>query len=312
MTSTLTLDLSDLGMEPAAEAATAEPSGAAAVLLPHPTFDDLGRISRAMRKRRSVPIAGYVGMSGSGKSLAMVRDTLPSLAAGRRVYSTVPLLDPITREPHPLYVPFTSWEQLHDMRDADLCLDEITGALDSRDGGLPRHVRRLMPQMRRRNVMIRWSGIDWDNSDKRLRQITWAVSRCRGYLPNHALVRATGTRDALAMWAPNRLFSVVTIDAQALTRSEDSRIIVGDDGALQSDSQASKRRPRVLSREYYWGPRSIAFDCYDTLGEVSAVDNSCTHVDPGTGLVCGLRVAEKTCRGHDEGAPMRANRRQGR
>jgi hypothetical protein len=40
-------------------------------------------------RRRVMPIHGYVGSNGGGKSAAMVWDTLPSLLAGRRVLSGV-------------------------------------------------------------------------------------------------------------------------------------------------------------------------------------------------------------------------------
>ena len=54
----------------------------------------------ATRQRRGFPIMAYVGPNGGGKSLAMVKDTVPSLRAGRRVLSTVRLLDAATGEPH--------------------------------------------------------------------------------------------------------------------------------------------------------------------------------------------------------------------
>lgn len=252
----------------------------------------MDRLTRGIRKRRSVPIMGYVGLNGQGKSFAAVRDTLPSLALGRRVLSTVELLDPHSGNPHPLYVPFRSWHQLHDWANGDILLDEITGVMDSRDGqsSMPKSIRRLLPQMRRRNAPIRWTGIDWDNTERRLRQLTQAVAMCRGYVPNHRVLRADGTPDVLAMWAPNRLFSLVTYDAQTLSQSSDTN-------QLTQESE-KKRRAKVLNREWVKGPGSVAFRAYNTLGEVYGVDASCDYVDPRTGEVCGGRIPEKTCRGH--------------
>lgn len=250
------------------------------------------RLTRGIRKRRSVPIMGYVGLNGQGKSFAAVRDTLPSLALGRRVLSTVELLDPHSGNPHPLYVPFRSWSQLDDWAGGDILLDEITGVMDSRDGqsGMPKHIRRLLPQMRRRNAPIRWTGIDWDNTERRLRQLTQAVAMCRGYVPNHRVLRADGSRDVLAMWAPNRLFSIVSYDAQTMTQSSDT-------DRLTQETQ-KKRRVKVLNREWVKGPGSVAFRAYNTLGEVFAVDASCDFVNPVTGEICGGRIPEKVCRGH--------------
>lgn len=238
--------------------------------------------TRGILRRRSAPILGYVGLNGQGKTFSMVRDTLLSLALGRRVLSTVTILDPATGEPHPLFERFTSWEQLHDFRDGDVLMDEITGIMDARDQGMPKHVRRLLPQMRRANVMVRWTGIDWDNTDRRLRQLSQAVVRCRGHLPNRKLERSSGVQDAVSMWAPNRMFVLTTFDAQTLTDSGDSRML--------NEEPAKQRRAKVLNREFVYGPRDLTFHCYNTLDAVSAVSNVCA--------VCGLKPVEKTCRGH--------------
>lgn len=259
-------------------------------------MDDKRLLTRGIRKRRAVPIHGYVGLNGHFKTWSMIRDTLPSLAMGRRVLSTVAILDPATGKPHHLYEPFRSWSQLLDFRDGDVLLDEVTGIMDSRDQGMPKHVRRLLPQMRRANVLVRWTGIDWDNSDRRLRQLTQAVTKCRGHMPNHKLVRQSETPDALAMWAPNRLAFLTTYDAQTMTQS--------NDGMQLTQETEKKRKAKVLLRELAWAPNSLTFSCYNTLDPVLAVDNSCQHVDHLTGEVCGGKQQEKICRGH-EGARSR-------
>ena len=244
--------------------------------------DNPGLRTRGILRRRSAPIMGYVGLNGQGKTFSMIRDTLLSLALGRRVLSTVTILDPATGAPHPLFERFVSWEQLHDFRDGDVLMDEITGIMDSRDQGMPKHVRRLLPQMRRANVMVRWTGIDFDNTDRRLRQLSQAVVRCRGHVPNRKLERIGGVQDAVSMWAPNRLFVLTTFDAQTLTDSGDSRAL--------TEEPKRERRAKVLNREFVWGPRELAFQCYNTLDAVSAVANVCA--------VCGLKPIERTCRGH--------------
>lgn len=241
-------------------------------------------LTKGIRKRRSAPIIGFIGTSGNFKSASMVRDTLPSLALGRRVLSTVELLDAHSGNPHPLYVPFRSWEQLHDWRDGDVLLDEVTGVMDARDQGMPKHVRRLLPQMRRSNVLVRWSGISWDNADRRLRQMTQAVAMCRGFLPAGTNDRGAGPVDALTMWAPKRLAFVTTYDAQTLMNVEDMQ-------QLTQDSK-KQRRARVLNRELWWGPGSVTFDSYDTLAPVYGVSNDCP--------VCGGRRPEVSCRKPDE------------
>lgn len=239
--------------------------------------------TRGILKRRSAPIMGYVGLNGQGKTYCMVRDTLLSLALGRRVLSTVTLLDPHTGNPHPLFEPLRSWQQLLDWRNGDVLFDEITGIMDSRDSGMPKHVRQYLPQMRRANAPIRWTGIDWDNSDRRMRQLTWAVVKSKGVLADHKKVRQDGASDAVTMWAPNRAFLFTTYDASTLTQSED--------GQRMEQDPEKKRRVRVLNRELVWGPGSLAFACYNTLDAVLSVDNSCP--------ICGKkRGPEPVCRGH--------------
>jgi len=247
-------------------------------------------LTRGIRKRRSAPIMGYCGLNGSFKTATMIRDTLPSLALGRRVLSTVEILDPDTGRPHPLYIPFRSWEQLHEFHDGDVLLDEVTGIMDAREQGMPKHVRRLLPQMRRANVLVRWSGISWDNADRRLRQLTQAVAMCRGFLPAGQNDRG-GAVDVLAMWAPKRLAFVTTYDAQTLQSV--------DDVSQLSQEPTKKRRARVLNRELWWGPGSPTFSCYDTLAPVAPVSNDCP--------VCGGRRPDVSCRRPEEHAAEWAN-----
>lgn len=238
-------------------------------------------LTRSIRRRRSVPIMGYIGTNGQGKTLAMVRDSLPSLAAGRRILSTVAILDPATGQPHRNFERFTSWDQLHGVRDTDILMDEISGVLDARDGGMPRHIRILLPQLRRANVTLRWTGISWDNTDKRLRQITQAVARCKGFAPNRKLQRQNSAPDAVSLWAPNRAFMITTFDAQTLQSAD-------DDAAMSVDRKRRGKKVRKLDREWFWGPGSIAFDCYNTLDSVSMVDAAC--------VACGGRVREPICK----------------
>lgn len=238
--------------------------------------------TRGILKRRDAAVCGYAGLNGQGKTFAMVRDTLLGLAMGRRVLSTVTILDPDTGNEHPNFERFESWAQFHEVRDTEICMDEITGILDSRSAGIPKHVMRELPQQRRKNNLVRWTGIDFDNVDKRLRQVSRAVVRCRGFVPDRSALRDDGTRDAISLWAPNRLFYLVTFDGQTLTTTSDA--------ALLTENPDRKRRARVLSREWVKGPGSIAFQTYRTLDAVASVSNDCP--------ICGGRPVEKQCRGH--------------
>lgn len=266
-----------------------QPGEGATVVVPDPAGGMLelsmrGVLSKGIRKRRSVPIMGYIGLNGSFKTATMIRDSLATLAMGRRVLSTVELLDPWTGNPHPLYERFEEWSQLHHFRRGDILLDEVTGVMDARDSGMPKHVRRILPQMRRHDVFIRWTGINWDNTDKRLRQVTQAVAQCRGFMP--AKTAATSA-DQLDLWPKKRLAFVTTYDAQTLTTAEDAAAITQD--------EHKKRRARVLHRELWWGPGSLAFQAYNSMADVAGVSSDCP--------VCGGRRPEQACKDplvHDE------------
>lgn len=231
---------------------------------------------------------GYVGTSGHGKSASMVRDTLPSLAMGRRVLSTVEILDAWTGNPHPLYIPFTSFKQLETFRDGDILMDEITGIMDSHESAMPKGVRRRLPQMRRAGCLVRWSGIDWDNSNRRLRQMTQAVTICKGLFPDRKA--ASLESGAISLWAPNRAFMLKTFDAQKMMRSEDAQRLNAD-ATAQAKKRATTRRPRVLALEWWKGRDSLAFRSYNTMGDVLGVDSSCP--------TCHGRIPDKICKGHD-------------
>lgn len=243
--------------------------------------------TNAIRRRRSIPVMGYIGTSGHGKSASLVRDTLPSLAMGRPILSTVQILDAWTGNPHPLYIPFSSFRQLEDFRDGDVNMDEITGIMDSHDSAMPKKVRRILPQLRRRGVFVRWSGIDWDNSNRRLRQMTQGVTLCRGYFPDRASVRTAAADGSTAMWAPNRLFRIRTFDAQKMMRSEDA-VILSKTVPLLGTKAVRVRPPKPLVSEWWRGSTSLAFRSYDTMGDVLGVDGSCER--------CGGRIPDVVCK----------------
>lgn len=207
---------------------------------------------QATAARRSFPIMAYVGPNGGGKSLAMVKDTLPTLAMGRQVLSTVRLLDHRTGEPHPFYVPFTDWDQLLDAKDCDVLMDEMVGIAGARESmKLDVRVQNILVQLRRRNVVLRWSAPAWLRADKIVREVTQAVTECRGYYSDRRPVVGT----ALQLWAPKRLFAFRTYDT------------------IDFEEWTSGRREKVpaTSTEWFHGPGSTVFSSYDTLDQVERV-----------------------------------------
>lgn len=217
-----------------------------------------------------VPIHAYIGENGGGKSLAMVHDTLPSLEQGRRVLSTVKLIDPATGLPHASYERLTDWGQILDAEHCDVLFDEVVGIASARESqGLPVQVANLLVQLRRRDVVLRWSAPAWARADKIIRETTQAVTLCKGQL---------GKRDpgSPRMWASKRLFKWRTFDAFAFDQMTTGQI----------DKQPSS------SVAWFWGPRSRAFASYDTLDAVERVGDV---LDSGRCVHCGGRKMVPRC-----------------
>lgn len=250
-------------------------------------------------RRRGWGIMAYVGPNGSGKSLAAVWDTLPSLDAGRKVLSTVRLLDwrnprlcdderctdwrhPLHQAAHPCWVPFTSWDQLVDARRCDILMDEVTGIASSRSSlALPGIVEVQLQQLRHRDVSLRWTAPAWARAELIVRENTIAVTQCTGYLP---VTASTADR----MWRPRRLFRWRTFD-----RADFTDFLDGTRQAL-----------RPLVKQWFWGPDSSAFGAYDSLDDVLMVG---TVTESGRCAVCGGQRSVPRC--HCEDTPRAGRRR---
>lgn len=250
--------------------------------------------------RRGWPIHAYVGPNGSGKSLAAVWDTLPTLDAGRPVLSTVRLLDWRHSRPcddeyctsgdhgshlaaHPGWVPLTEWAQLLDAEHCDVLMDEVTGVASSREsGGMPAAVANLLVQLRRRDVVLRWTAPAWSRADKIIRETSQAVTSCLGYLPVSDDDEQGGRQ-----WRRRRMFRWRTYDA-----SEFEEFTAGTRAQL-----------RPWAKQWFWGPGSEAFGAYDTLDAVLSIG----HVlDTGRCATCGGRRSLPACSCEDRPTARRA------
>jgi hypothetical protein len=277
-----------------------------------------------------VPIIGYVGGNGSGKSLLMVWDTLPTLEAGRAVLGTVRLvdyenprdcederceadphsghyrrsmpdgdqvldalaraerdgLDPVLTlaqagevegvhgAAHPLWIPLTEWHQVLDARGVDLLLDEVTGAASSRESSkLPAPVANKLVQLRRNDVVVRWTAPSWQRADKIIRECSQGVAYCRGMFKRE--VTGGGTR----AWRETRLHKVSLYDAAEFDEFDEGQ----------------RRDLRAEVSEFHWGPGSVARAAYDTYDGVLTVG----HVsETGTCHRCGGSRRQPACKCH--------------
>lgn len=225
--------------------------------------------SRAREARRAVPIHAYVGPNGGGKTLAMVYDTLPSLDAGRPVLSTVHLLDPEEGGPHPMWRVLDRLVYVLDAEHCDVLADEVTGVASSRSSmSMPVQLQNVLVQLRRRDVVLRWTAPNWSRADVIMREVTKAVTLCNGSFTK---------RDPDSAWPTSRLFKWATYDAQAfdefsLGKAEDLRTVV---------------------KQYYWRPGKRAERAYDSKAEVEMIDYVS---EAGTCLTCGGTRSRPKCR----------------
>jgi hypothetical protein len=237
------------------------------------TNKDAGRAAR-----RQAPIHAYVGGNGGGKTLAMVHDTLPSLHAGRRVLSTVALIDPRTGEHWPNYERLEHPSQLLEATHADVLFDEVVGIASSRESqGMPVQIANLLVQLRRRDVVLRWSAPAWARADKIIRETSQAVTVCYGLLSKQS-------KSPDRLWPEKRLFRWKTYDTRDFEEWTASK-----SGRLSADKSA-----------WFWRPNSEAMHSYNTLDAVSTLGypdefGNCVH--------CGGRRPRPLCKCGDTHAP---------
>lgn len=226
--------------------------------------------------RRRFPIHAYIGANGSGKSLAAVHDSLYSLNNGRRVLSTVALLDPTTGEEHPNYERLTEWSQMLEAEHCDVLFDEVLGIANSRAShGMPVQVTVLLNQLRRRDIVLRWTAPAWARADKVIRECTQAVTVCKGWMGKTIEGPAASTGE-IPMWKAKRLFRWVTYDALDF-----------EEWTLAKESKLS-----ALNKSWFWGPDSPAFHSYRTLDPVSRVGEV---LEGGTCAHCGGAKTRPKC-----------------
>ena len=228
-------------------------------------------------RRRGFPIIGYIGDNGSGKTLAAVRDSMPTLLRGGTVVSTTPLFDPLADGPrvlHPGYRPLTSWMEVPTLRNADLLLDEVQSVANARLAtSIPPQLLTAFLQLRKQGVVLRWTTTHWARVDTALREVTKAAVICNSSSPS----KAAGSDG----WRPKRRFHVRTVDAASL------------DGAytIQLGDETPTHGVKTLARERYrrkdWWPW-----LYDSTALVRVLD----HVDSsGWCMTCGGHRSRPKC-----------------
>jgi hypothetical protein len=247
-------------------------------------------------------IRAYIGPFGSGKSACMILDALPTILGERwqcenedhahtsqgittgyrRILATVKVLDPFTGELCEHYEPLTEWRQVLEAEHCDLLFDEVTGIAGAREAmGMPVAVQNILQQLRRRDVHLSWTAPNWARADSIIRGGTQLVTDCRGFLSDRSLLRSP-TPPA---WLPRRLFKVRSFVATDFDEWSAAKAAQPRGGSVHA------LKPLVV--QWWWGPRSLVFRSYNTLGAVSRVGEV---LDGGRCAHCGGRRAVPVCK----------------
>ena len=249
------------------------------------------KAAQAFRLRS--PISGYTGANGSGKSLVCALDTMPDLAAGVPVLSTMRFLDWENPRPcddpacgcdkglegrhraaHPCYLPWTDWDQLMDLSFGVAIADEIMGVASATDrSDLPQRVMKRMQKMRHFDITFRWTGPAWARADKTLRELTQSVTVCVGD-------RKVPAEDQRRAWRQARR---VTADSYDVQQMVDFR-------------EQSRSRLGLVGRQRLWVPKCDARLAYDTFDRVFEVGSA----EGGRCDDCGRRIRQEYCKCHRE------------
>lgn len=115
-----------------------------------------------------VPICGFTGINGAGKTLLAVESAIADMSKGRTVYSTVPIWSE-----HGESVPIRSLRQLLEVEDCTILLDDISVIFSARlTQSLPAEVVVLLHTLRHRKVTVRWTAPEWMRADTNIRGVT--------------------------------------------------------------------------------------------------------------------------------------------
>jgi len=253
---------------------------------PKPLLED-----RHCQLRCGMPVLGYIGNNGSGKSLAAARDTVYAMEKwDRRALSNVRLLDEDGND-HPNWVPLKpgDWRSLVEFTGGEILLDEVQGVAGSRGHeSLPPEVLSSMLQFRKRDIRLRWTTTTYARVDKALREVTQYIAICYSSHPDvREFARMVEQNPQLAgsPWVPRRMFRVSVLDTLAMESAEASLIATG--GAA-STLIAQEELATGIDVEKRWR-RSRDRVLYETLGAIAPVAD--VH---GSCLSCGgARVRPK-------------------
>lgn len=283
----------------------------------------LSRVPVASKKRRGLAIHGYVGANGSGKSLLVAQDTIRTLqgiswacdnpdhlhtaegktSGTRRVLSTMPFITP-SGNPHPLYDALTDYSQLLMAEHCDLILDEVGGAVASSTADdLPNGVKAKLQELRRSEVICRWTAPSWSRASKVLRETSQGVTLVQGFMPvaHNDTVNFDGEHDIERMAVDGETLEYLKCDIPGEHGHESGRMWGArrlmfartyDANTFDEWTTTKREKVRPLVRGLFWRPGSAAEASYDTFAYVEKLNQI---TDGGRCDHCMGRKTPKKC-----------------
>lgn len=221
------------------------------------------RLDRAIRNDivAGVPVAGFTGVNGAGKTLLAVRSALCDLARGRVVYSTVPI-----RSKYGDSRPIRSLRELPTLHDATILLDEVSVIFSSRSSmSLPAEIVALIQTLRHRNLTIRWTAPAWARCDNLLREVTQGVVN---------VIPLLRKRGGSSPWPTPRVVMAGLMDT--------------------TTGKTDETPTKVMRRRVYFPTKLPSFGAYDSLADTPLLGR---HLQSGVCVDCGGTMTRPK---HDE------------
>jgi len=223
-----------------------------------------------------IPVCGFTGVNGSGKTLLAVSCAIADMMTGREVYSTVPIeyVDPKTGAVYRSH-PIVSLRQLLELRNCTVLLDEVAVIFSSRSSqSLPNEVVAFLQTLRHLGITVLWTAPGWMRCDNLLRQSTQGVVNVTPVIRKHGK----------SPW-PTPILAMA--------------------GLLDTTEGATDEAPtKVLRRSFFVPSRSRAWGSYDTLADTPLLGR---HLQGGTCADCGgslERHKHSEARHQDLGIPF--------
>lgn len=200
-----------------------------------------------------IPICGFTGINGAGKTLLGAQSAIYDMSRGRPVYSSVEI-----RSPWGNSKPILSLRQLLELSDATIFLDDVSVIFSSRSSqSLPAEVVALLQTLRHKRLTVRWTAPAWMRCDNLLREVT------QGLVNVVPLLRHSDG----SPWPRPRLVMTALLDTSA--------------------GKVDETPSKIMRRRFFRPNRLLSFGSYNTEADTPMLGR---HLQGGRCVDCGGSV----------------------